>query len=36
MPLPATATLDDVKVRIRTALNNPNVGWIEQIALKVR
>jgi hypothetical protein len=32
--LPPEASLDDVKVRIREAYRNPNVGKIEQVALK--
>jgi hypothetical protein len=34
MALPPDATLDDVKVRIRAAYSNPNVGTISQVVLK--
>lgn len=34
MSLPAEATFEDVKVRIRTATRNPNVGRTEQVVLK--
>lgn len=34
MSLPSDATLDDVKVRIRAAYTNPNVGKISQVVLK--
>lgn len=34
MPLPATASLDDVKVRIRESYTNPNIGKIHQAVLK--
>lgn len=34
MPLPPETTLDEVKVRIREAYTNPNVGKIEQVVLK--
>jgi len=34
MPLPPDTTLDDVRVRIREAYSNPNVGKISQVVLK--
>ena len=34
MSLPPDSTLDDVKVRIRESIRNPNVGKVEQVALK--
>lgn len=34
MPLPSSASLDDVKLRIRTSYQNPNVGQIYQAVLK--
>lgn len=34
MPLPPDTKLDDVKVRIREAYSNPNVGKISQVVLK--
>ena len=34
MPLPPEKTLDDVKIRIREAYTNPNVGNISQVVLK--
>jgi len=34
MPLPPETSLDDVKVRIRNATKNPNVGRTEQVVLK--
>lgn len=34
MALPTEATFEDVKVRIRTATRNPNVGRTEQVVLK--
>lgn len=34
MPLSPDTTLDEVKVRIREAYNNPNVGKISQVVLK--
>lgn len=34
MPLPSESSLDDVKVRIREAYRNPNVGKIEQVVLR--
>jgi len=34
MSLPPESTLEDVKVRIRESVNNPNVGKIEQVVLK--
>jgi hypothetical protein len=34
MSLPPDTTLDDVKVRIREAYSNPNVGKISQVVLK--
>lgn len=34
MSLPPDATLDDVKVRIRNAYTNPNVGQISQVVLR--
>ena len=34
MPLPPDTTLDEVKVRIREAYSNPNVGKISQVVLK--
>ena len=34
MPLPSDTALDDVKVRIREAYSNPNVGKISQVVLK--
>jgi hypothetical protein len=34
MPLPSSATLDDVKLKIRTAYQNPNVGQIYQAVLR--
>lgn len=34
MPLPVDATLDDLKVRIREAYSNANVGNISQVVLK--
>ena len=34
MPLPPDTTLDDVKIRIREAYSNPNVGKISQVVLK--
>jgi hypothetical protein len=34
MPLPPDTTLDQVKIRIREAYGNPNVGKISQVVLK--
>lgn len=34
MSLPPESTIDDVKVRIRKSIQNPNVGRIEQVILK--
>lgn len=34
MPLPADATLDDVKIRIRATYSNPSVRSISQVVLK--
>ena len=34
MSLPPEASLDDVKVRIRESIKNPNVGKVEQVVLK--
>ncbi len=34
MSLPPESTFEDVKVRIRESVNNPNVGKIEQVVLK--
>ena len=34
MSLPSDSTLDDVKVRIRESVKNPNIGKTEQVVLK--
>ncbi len=34
MNLPPESTLEDVKVRIRESIRNPNVDNLEQVALK--
>ena len=34
MSLPPESTIDDVKVRIRESVKNPNVGRTEQVVLK--
>src|SRR5665648_398879 len=34
MSLPPEASRDDVKVRIRESIKNPNVGKVEQVVLK--
>lgn len=34
MSIPPEASLDDVKVRIRESIKNPNVGKVEQVVLK--